>query len=136
MVSLRGVVTTGLGQGGRFMAVDWVREGIRRLVGFDPYPGTLNVRLVEPAALHAWRRISHDATLRLDPPPPETCGARLVLATLMPDVAAAIVVPDVTGHGDDLLELVAAVHVRNHLGLQEHDPVTLQVPTMLAPGIR
>ena len=57
MVSLRGVVASGLGQGAQFMAVPWVREGIRRLIGFDPYSGTLNVRLVDPDALVAWRRI-------------------------------------------------------------------------------
>jgi len=57
VVSLRGVVASGLGQGAQFMAIPWVRDGIRRLIGFDAYPGTLNVRLVDPDALVAWRRI-------------------------------------------------------------------------------
>jgi riboflavin kinase len=107
VVSLRGVVASGLGQGAQFMAVPWVREGIRRLIGFDPYSGTLNVRLVDPDALVAWRRIREGSALRLVPPPPETCGARLFRAVVAPDVSAAIVVPDVTRYGDDTLELVA-----------------------------
>ena len=49
------------------MAVPWVREGIRRLIGFDPYSGTLNVRLVDPDALVAWRRIREGSALRLVP---------------------------------------------------------------------
>jgi len=129
VVSLRGVVASGLGQGARFMAVPWVREGIHRLIGFDPYPGTLNVRLVDPDALVAWRRIQEGPALRLVPPPPETCGARLFRAVVAPDVDAAIVVPDVTRYGDDTLELVAAVHVRNYFGLHDRDLVTLQMPT-------
>jgi len=69
------------------MAVPWVREGIRRLIGFEPYSGTLNVRLVDPDALVAWRRIREGLALRLVPPPPETCGARLFRAVVAPDVS-------------------------------------------------
>jgi riboflavin kinase, archaea type len=134
VVSLRGVVASGLGQGAQFMAVPWVREGIRRLIGFDPYSGTLNVRLVDLDALVAWRRIREGSALRLVPPPPETCGARLFRPVVAPDVSAAIVVPDVTRYGDDTLELVAAVHVRNHFGLHDRDPVTLRMRAALAPG--
>ena len=116
------------------MAIPWVRDGIRRLIGFDAYPGTLNVRLVDPDALVAWRRIREGPALRLVPPPPETCGARLFPAVVAPDVSAAIVVPDVTRYGDDTLELVAAVHVRNYFGLHDRDPVTLRMRAARAPG--
>jgi len=97
-------------------------------------PGTLNVRLADPDALVVWRRIREGAALRLVPPPPETCGARLFRAVVAPDVSAAIVVPDVTRYGDDTLELVAAVHVRNYFGLHDRDLVTLRMPAALAPG--
>ena len=64
----------------------------------------------------------------------ETCGARLFRAVVAPDVSAAIVVPDVTRYGDNTLELVAAVHVRNYFGLHDRDLVTLRMPAALAPG--
>jgi CTP-dependent riboflavin kinase len=99
VVSLRGVVASGLGQGAQFMAMPWVRDGIRRLIGFDAYSGTLNVRLVDPDAPVVWRRIREGPALRLVPPQPETCGARLFRAVVAPDVSAAIVVPDVTRYG-------------------------------------
>lgn len=125
---------SGLGQGAQFMALPWVRDAVRRLVGFDPYPGTLNVRLVDPAMVAAWRRIREGPALRLAPPPPETCGARLFRVVVMPDVAAAVVVPDVTRYGDDVLELVAPVHVRRRLGLQDGDLVRLGRPPTRPEG--
>jgi len=128
MVSLQGLVVSGLGQGARFMTAPWVRQAIRQLLEFDPYPGTFNVRLVDPDMLVTWRRIREGSALLLAPPPPETCGARLVRVVLVPDVTAAVVVPDITRYGDDVLELVAGMHVRNRFGLQDDDPVTLQVP--------
>ena len=128
MTALHGVVVAGLGQGASFMGLPWVREAIRRAIGFEPYPGTLNVRLVDPIMVVAWRGIREGPALRLAPPSPDGCGAQLFPAVLAPDVAAAVIVPDVTRHADDVLELVTAVHARTRLGLRDDDPVTLRMP--------
>jgi riboflavin kinase len=125
VTSLEGVLASGLGQGAHFTQLEWVRHAIRRMIGFDPYPGTLNLRLVDTDMLRAWRRIRKGPALVLIPPPPEQCRARLFPAVVAQDVRAAVVVPDVTRHDDDLIELVAAVHMRSVLGLQDNDRVRL-----------
>ena len=127
MISLHAVVTSGLGQGTYFVGLEWVRAAIQELIGFDPYPGTLNLRLVDVTMLRAWREIRETPALFLTPPPPERCGARLIPVVVAPDIPAAVVVPDVTRYGDDVLELVAAVHVRSRLGLQDDDRVTVHI---------
>ena len=119
-------MTSGLGQGAYFMSLPWVRDAVSRLIGFTPYPGTLNVRL-DADAVTVWRRIAEGRAVVLVPPPPEICGARLFPLMVAPDVEAAVIVPDVTRYGDDLLELVAAIHLRSLLGLRDHDRVTLHV---------
>ena len=126
VISLDGVVTPGLGQGAFFMSLPWVKDGVRRLIGFTPYPGTLNVRL-DAGAVDVWRRIREGPAIVLAPPPPETCGARLFAAVVGADVESAIIVPDVTRYGDDLLELIAAVHLRGRLDLRDHERVTLRL---------
>jgi riboflavin kinase len=107
------------------MSLPWVRDGVRQLIGFTPYPGTLNIRL-DTDAVAVWRRISEGRAVVLAPPSPETCGARLFRAVLSSRVDVAVVVPDVTRYGADLLELIAAVHLRS-LGFRDDDPVTLHV---------
>ena len=128
MTSLQGALTSGLGEGAYFIRLEWVRHAIQGMLGFDPYPGTLNLRLVDVDTRAAWRRILEGPALFLTPPPPERCGARLIPVVVAPDIPAAVLVPDVTRHGDDVLELVAAVHVRSRLGLQDDDRVILRVP--------
>jgi len=127
VISLQGVVTSGLGQGAQFMAVPWVRDAIRTLIGFDPYPGTLNLRLPDADTVSTWREIQNGPAVVLIPPPPESCGARLYRVVVAPDIDAAIIVPDVTRHRDGTLELIAAVHVRTRLGLRDDDGVTLLI---------
>ena len=124
-VALRGTVVSGLGEGAYFMGLDWVRQAVRQLVGFEPYPGTLNVRLADAEARAAWRQIRAPAGRRLAPPPPDTCGGWLIPLVVAPDIRAAVVVPDVTRHADDVLEVIAGVHVRSRLGLGDDDGVTL-----------
>ena len=134
MITLRATLVSGLGEGAFFIAIDWVRVGIERLVGFAPYPGTLNLRLDDDEARRTWQTIRNGPALALVPPPPESCGGRLIGVVLasntgaLPDIPAAVVIPDATRHGDDVLEVVAPVHVRRQLGLGDGDHVTVRVP--------
>ena len=130
---LRGAIEPGAGQAAGFMGVDWVRRAVEAAVGFDPYPGTLNIRLVDGDLIERWRTIRRDHALRLTPPPGETCGARLVPVVVSTDIPAAVIVPDVTRYGAHVLEVVAAVHLRTRLWLRDHDVVSL---TGTAPGDR
>jgi riboflavin kinase len=127
IVVLRGTVVAGAGQGAYFMSLAWVRSAVQGSLGFDPYPGTLNVRLVDPEMLQRWRDVSKQRALVLAPPAPETCGGRLVPITLPSDITAAVIVPDVTRYGDDVLEMIAANHLRSRLGLEDGDVLELTV---------
>ena len=127
MGTLRGVVTSGAGEGAWFMTLPWVRDAVYRLTGFHPYAGTLNLRLADPRALAAWRDVARGPGLRIDPPTGEGCGGRLFRGVVLPDIAAAVIVPDVTRHPDDIIEIVAACHVRSALGVGEGDAVALRL---------
>src|SRR2546426_162236 len=60
------------------MSLAWVRSAVHRSLGFEPYPGTLNVRLADPDMRSRWREVSKQGALLPTPPPPETRGGRLV----------------------------------------------------------
>ena len=127
MTTLEGTVMSGLGHGAYFVGLAWVRGAIQRMLGFDPYPGTLNLRLVDGEMRAAWLDVMAGPALPLTPPPPERCGGRLFPVVVAPDIPAAVVVPDVTAHDADVLELVAGAHVRGRLGLHDGDRVTVHI---------
>jgi riboflavin kinase len=123
--ALRGTVVSGAGEGAIFVALGWFRAAVHAAAGFDPYAGTLNVRLVDAEALATWRALRDGAAVAVAPPEPGGCGGRLVPVRIG-EVAAAVVVPDVTRYGDDTLEVVAATHLRARLGLRDGDLVVLR----------
>jgi riboflavin kinase len=127
VTSLEGTVISGLGRGAHFVGLEWVRQAVRDALGFDPYPGTLNLRLTDAATRAAWCARLAGPALSLTPPPPGGCGGRLFPVLVAPDIPGAVVVPDVTGHAGDVLELIAGAHVRSRLHLRDGDRVTVHV---------
>src|SRR2546426_12317954 len=95
------------------MSLAWVRNAVHRSLGFEPYPGTLNVRLADPDMRSRWREVSKQRALLLTPPPPETCGGRPVSITPPPGVAAARHLPPGTRDHHDGLEGVSAGPLRS-----------------------
>ena len=130
-IVLRGPLLDGLGEGQRFMAIDWVRQRFRALLGIDPHPGTVNVRLEAEEQRAALARL-RSAPGILIPPEPGFCAATAYHATILgpagrAGLPAALVIPHVPGYPQDQIELVAAVHVRAALGLQTGDLLTVTV---------
>lgn len=125
VLRFRGTVVSGAGEGARFVGLDWFRSAVRRAVGFDPYPGTLNVRLLDGEAVGRWRAIVDRAVLAVVAPAPGGCGGRLVAVLVDDRVPAAVVIPDITRYGDELLEVIAPDHLRTRLGFRDGDAVSL-----------
>jgi riboflavin kinase, archaea type len=127
MTLLEGTVVSGANEGAHFLGLGWVRDAIRRIAGFDPYLGTLNVHILDADALLRWREIRKAAGVSLTPPDPQSCGGRLLPALVEGQIRAAVVIPDVTRYGDDVLEVIAPVRLRTHLGLRDGDRVKLTI---------
>ena len=115
-------IVSGVGEAGHFVALPWFREAVRRAVGFDPYPGTLNVRLVDGGSSAAWRRVRAATGVRIEAPDVAGCGGTLVPVTIDGAIAAAVIVPDVTRHPDDLLEVRAGGQLKSRRGRGDGAP--------------
>jgi len=93
---------------------------------FDPYPGTLNLRLSDAEMLRRWREVRARGALRWIPPP-EQCGGRLVPLVVAVHIPASVIVPDVTRYAGDVLEVIVAVHLRSRPGLRDGDLLAVTV---------
>lgn len=122
--AITGRVTSGLGEGRHFTRLDWaVTQFVTRL-GIDPYPGTLNLTVAAGPSRDAWHALRERPGVRIDPPDAAYCGARCYRVSLG-GVAAAIVFPEVPGYPDDRIELIAAVSLRDTIGVADGDMLTV-----------
>ena len=125
-IEFEGSVCSGLGEGARFVALDWVGREFRRALGFEPWPGTLNLHM-GGAAWARWRcGLTANDGIAIAPPP-GFCAARCFVVQLDGRVRAAAVIPDVSDYPPDKLELVAPVALRAALALRDGSPVRVRV---------
>lgn len=122
---LSGRVVSGLGQGARLTQLDWLREQMEQKLGFVPYPGTFNLSLQDEASLSLWREVRFSPAIELIKE--GFCRGRCYRALVEGKLEAAIVFPDVQGYPEDRVEIMAAVNLREALGVVDGDWVFLQV---------
>ena len=127
-----GVVFSDLGRAGAFLGIDWVRDAVRERVGFDPYPGTLNVR-ARGADLDRWEQVRrHGVKLLLPSPDPGFCNAFLFTGSLEgwesrpgSRERVAVVVPEVEEYPADKLEIIAEVSLKQTRSVRDGDELTV-----------
>ena len=141
---IEGELRDGLRVAAQFTELPWVRQQFQRKLGLDIWPGTVNLQVQDPAGLAVLARLraGPDAldpipgAVPIEPPSaspsaggdtgPAYCVGYCYHARLGP-LPAAIIVPRVPDYPPDKLELVAAVRVRDTLGLHPGDRVTVTI---------
>ncbi len=130
---LRGSVTGGMGEGRHYITLPGYAEQFASRLGYEPFPGTLNLELDEESVRRRGEIVGIDA-VPIDAWEDEdrTYGAAACYAvTLVADGGryedAHAIVPDRTHHDDDKLEVIAPDELRAELDLADGDSVEVRV---------
>jgi riboflavin kinase len=132
-VTLEGTVFTGLGEGAYYILKEHYRKQFIEKLGFDPYPGTLNLKLTTDydlkthAELEAYPAIeiqgfkNEDRTFGLVKCYPATIGNR---------VKGALISALRSHYDSSVVEVIAPVCLRKHLNLRDGYKVKVEVLTL------
>jgi riboflavin kinase len=136
-LELVGTVTDGMGEGRHYITLPGYMEQFRSKLGYEPYPGTLNVTLTE-AGVRGRGALSGRPSVRIEGWEDEdrTYGP----ADCYPATVAALegegdrsyeqahaIVPERTHHDEDSLEVIAPERLREVLELSDDDPIAVRV---------
>ncbi len=123
-LTLEGTIITGEGNGKRYLSLPWVKKQIEEKLGFTPYPGTLNLRLKADSTKH--RSLLSKAKTAVICPQEGYCVAGLFKGDIS-GLGCAIVVPEVSGYPENLLEVIAPLNLRDRLQLKDGDSIEVTV---------
>ena len=128
---LAGRLATGIGMGKTFTQLDWARRQFSEKLGIDPFPGTLNVIVDDPDSMPVWVRLKRTEGVRMENPNngPHDCDAKCWSVSIGGKIEGAIVFPLVENYPPAQIELIAEIGVREALGIEDGDTVTLTVNT-------
>jgi riboflavin kinase, archaea type len=104
----------------------WVKRQIEGTLGFKPVLGTLNLQLTAASSLRKKQLDKTKAALIV--PAKGFCVGLLFKASIS-GIACALILPEVEGYPENVLEIVAPVNLRKVLRLQDGDVVSISVQT-------
>jgi CTP-dependent riboflavin kinase len=124
-MEISGVIESGEGKGAYFTQVEWVVRQCERLLGYRPFPGTLNV-YVRDSDLYKLNQFFQETDFDLVPDDPAFCAARVKKVTVN-GIASAVVLPsdDVRIHENRVVEVISSCSLKKSLGLEDGDQVTI-----------
>ena len=123
-MKINGEVTTGLGKAAYFLSQDFYTREFKKNLGFIPYPGTLNV-IVSEEYLDEINEIK-DNCENIIKPDTEFGAVNYINAILNDEIEGAIVFPAKTTHDENYLEFIAEDKLRDKLGIDDGDIVSLE----------
>jgi riboflavin kinase, archaea type len=126
---MRGRVAPGMEEGGYYIGLEGYSNKIKETLGFKPYPGTLNVRLkaMEDSRCKEKMEALTGITIPGFKEDARTFGSLKCFPCLINGAHAAIILPERSHHGSDVLEIISAFNLRDRLKLQDGDNVKVEV---------
>lgn len=124
---LAGRVISGVGEGSYYMSQRGYREQFERELGFDPYPGTLDIKLDE-ASLEVKAVLMQfpDRQVEGFKTSERTFGPVKFFPAKLKGKKAALILP-LRGHYADVVELIAPKKLRESLKIVDGDAVQVEV---------
>ena len=115
-ITLRGRVFSGGGKGSFFVDLPWAKKQFENKLGFNPFPGTLNLQITPGTDAKELRNTTRG--IKIESPEGFHEG-RCFKALIVGELWGAVVVPDVPGYPHDILEILGPVNLREKLGLKD-----------------
>ena len=122
---LEGIVASGLGKAAAYLLKPYYKQAIRKKLGFEPYPGTLNIKTGKDYSL----LLSEKSPLRIPGSKEkgqEYSGAKC-REIMISGLKAAIIIPDITEHPKTILEIISGFNLKKKLNLEDGDKVKIEL---------
>ena len=123
-VVLNGTITRGLGEGAYFMSMQHYKKEIKKKLGFDAYPGTLNLK-VSKSQINSLKKIKPIEIDGFKKNKKKFGGADCYRAKIK-SINGSIIIPHLTKH-NDVIEFIAPIHLKSALKLKDGSKVKVEL---------
>ena len=129
-ITLEGVLFSGLGEGAYYVNKEGYRKQFMEKLGFDPYPGTLNIKLTTDYDIKALSELETYPALVLEGFKDEsrTFGPVKCYPAIINNKAKGAVIYAMRSHyGASVLEIVAPTYLRRQLNLKDGNKIKVEI---------
>jgi riboflavin kinase len=123
---LSGKLITGLGEGQYYISLEGYRNQFREKLGFDPYPGTLNIKL-DAKSIETRKKITQSIKITGFTDQNRTFGKGTCFRVRISNIDGAVITPERTHYPEDIIEIIAPINLRNYLDIKDGHNVNVEV---------
>ena len=125
-IVLEGRVRSGMGEGARFVGMTKYQERFKEGLGFQAFPGTLNVRI---DSLDGMKRLRSLRGIMIEGfrKGEKDFGVVECFPCTVNSVDGAVIVPERTRHEPDIIEVISRHNLRERLGLADGDSAEIVI---------
>ncbi|HYB03146.1 MAG TPA: DUF120 domain-containing protein [Nitrososphaerales archaeon] len=129
-IDITGTVFSGLGEGAYYVSMKGYKRQFLAKLGFEPFPGTMNLRLDSPVYRKVRRDLETMKGIHIDgfkDGKRTFGGAECFRATLNGKIEGAVLVIERTIHDEAVLEIISPLNLRKQFRLKDGDPMTVRI---------
>jgi riboflavin kinase len=123
-ITIEGTVFSGKGRGKKFVELTWFKRQVEEKLGFSPYLGTLNLRLLEKE-VEKRELLETKGSLMVEPQTGYYSG--LLFRATLEGWECAVVIPIMPNYPKDVLEVIAPGYLRGNLKLVDGNLVAVSI---------
>ena len=126
-IEFMGTVVSGLFEGAYYISKEGYRRQITEKLGFEPFPGTLNIR-IRKDDFEKRRRLESGPGIHIEgfKDGERAFGsANCYPVTINDEVGGALIVAERSIHDYNVMEIISPIYLRRKLGLADGDKVRL-----------
>lgn len=127
--TIEGEVVSGMGEGRYYIEISGYRSQFKKKLGFEPYPGTLNLKLKTAEDIRLRRMLEDFDGIKIEgfKQGNRTFGSAKCFRATLNGIEGAVVIPSRTHHSFNLLEFIAPEKVRDMAKLRDGETVAVKI---------
>ena len=130
VITLEGRVVSGMGEGAYYMSLEGYRKQFREKLGYEPFPGTLNLKLSDPISMHSRRDLSTHPSIFIEgfSDKLRTYGwVRCYPAEINDGLVenAALLILERTHYDDSTIEIIAPISIKENAKIKNGDRISI-----------
>ncbi len=125
----KGIITKGMGEGAYYISLEGYRKQFIEKLGFEPYPGTLNIRLIDDSYKNAKSILKMQPSIFIEgfSDGKRTYGWVKCYRASIDGIEGAVLILERTHHDDSILEVIAPVKIMDKINVSYGSMVTVKV---------
>ena len=134
VIDFEGHIITGMGEGAYYMSLDGYKKQFKEKLGYEPYPGTLNIKLNSMLFVEAKKEMLKYPAIKIEGFSDQS--RTFVCVKCYPasindskNINSSILILERTHYDDSIIELIAPFSIKEQFSLKNGDYVKLKVNT-------